>query len=95
MSMSREWSVSPEQRLQNWYSLAHYIGYHRKLLHLTIDQAAAFSGLTVSEWCALEDGWVPEDDGPVMHSVAETLQVSYLTLHFAAAVARFNQMGSV
>ena len=95
MSMLQNWSVSPEQRLQNSFSLAHYVGYHRKLLKLTIDQAAALSGLAVSEWCALEDGWVPEDDGPVMHAVAETLQVCYITLHFAAAVARFNQAGVV
>ncbi len=34
--------------------------------------------------------WVPED-GPVMHTIAGTLEADYLALSFCALVSRVNQ----
>jgi hypothetical protein len=45
-----------------WASaLARYTSDRRAQLGLTITRAAELSGMEVSQWCALEDGWVPED----------------------------------
>ena len=50
-------------------------------------------GLQVSEWCALETGWVP--DKCVLSAVAQTLDVGYLQLSFLAEVSRYNQIKPV
>ena len=95
MSMSQHWPVTTEQRLRNSYLLAHYVQSRREQMFLMLDQAATISGLSVSQWCAVEDGWVPEDNGPVLHALAETLEVGYTQISFIAAVARFNQTGEI
>ena len=44
-----------------------------------------------SEWCALEAGWVPDDESKLLWSIAGTLESSYLNVFFIAEVSRYNQ----
>ncbi len=59
----------------------------RRQLGLTIECAAALSGVAVSEWFALEDGaWVPDDPG-VIRAIAATLEANWVQVSFLALVA--------
>jgi hypothetical protein len=57
---------------------------------MSVERAAALAGLQVSEWCALEAGWVPENKC-VLHAVADTLEANYLQLSFLAEISNYNQ----
>ena len=56
--------------------LACYTRRRRVELGLTIERAAKLAGMELSEWCALESGWVPEaDDFARIEAIAATLQI--------------------
>ena len=56
--------------------LARYTRMRRIELGLSIERAARLAGLELSEWCALESGWVPEaDDFARIEAIAATLQI--------------------
>ena len=60
-------------------------------LGISIPEAADLSGINMWQWAAMEYGlWIPED-GPVMRSIAGTLEADYLALSFWALVSRVNQ----
>lgn len=59
-------------------------------LGLSVERAAALAGVAVSEWAALESGWVPTDDA-VLESVAEVIEACYLQLSLVAEVSLYNQ----
>lgn len=60
-------------------------------LGISIAEAADLSGVTMWQWAAMEYGlWIPED-GPILHSIAGTLEADYLALSFCALVSRVNQ----
>jgi len=44
-----------------------------------------------SEWCALEAGWIPDDESRLLRAIAGTLESGYLNLLFIAEVSRYNQ----
>ena len=44
-----------------------------------------------SEWCALEAGWIPDDESKLLWSIAGALESGYLNLLFIAEVSRYNQ----
>jgi hypothetical protein len=75
-----------DPRLQAPALLTYFIGRRRAILHLSIDEAARLSGLELSQWYALEAGWVPEDRLDIQ-AIAATLEVpeediqSFLDMH--------------
>lgn len=74
-------------------ALASTVQRRRQNLGMSVESAADLCGLQVSEWCALETGWVP--DKCVLSAVAQTLDVGYLQLSFLAEVSRYNQIKPV
>jgi hypothetical protein len=44
-----------------------------------------------SEWCALEAGWIPDNESRLLSAIAGTLESSYLNVFFIAEVSRYNQ----
>jgi hypothetical protein len=71
-------------------ALARYAARRRGELGLTVARAAELAGLEVSEWCALEFGWVPEELA-VIRAIAATLEVSWPDLDMLALFARCAQ----
>ena len=71
---------------------AHMLAQRRQDLGLSVAEAAALSGLEVSQWMALEEGaWIPEDDGPELQPLAETLEVNEFCLCLWVAISRHNR----
>ena len=66
-------------RARNALALANTVQRRRESLHMSIEGAADLAGMQVSEWCALEAGWVP-DALDVLRAVADTLELGYLHL---------------
>ena len=58
--------------------LASCIRHRREELGLSIERAAQLSGMVVSEWYALEAGWVPDDESGLLRAIAGTLESGYL-----------------
>jgi len=86
--------VSAADRILHALILASFIERRRKELGLTVERAAALAGIEVSQWYALECGWVPADQS-VLHAIADTVQVCHVQVSFLAEVADFNQSVSV
>jgi transcriptional regulator with XRE-family HTH domain len=49
---------------------------NRENAGLSVEQAARLSGMEVSEWAAIEDGYVPQTTAQ-LRSIAGTLEISY------------------
>ena len=71
--------------------LAHCIRHRRGELGLSIERAAELSGIVSAEWCALEAGWIPDNESGLLRAIAGTLESGYLNLWFIAEVSRYNQ----
>ena len=71
--------------------LARCVRRRRGELGLSIERAAELSGMEISEWCALESGWIPDDESKLLWSIAGALESGYLNLLFIAEVSRYNQ----
>lgn len=67
-------------------ALARFTVDHRLDLGMTLAQAAELSGLELSQWAALEAGWVPEDAN-LRRAIAATLQVDYTCYSFLATIS--------
>ena len=48
----------------------------RKTAGLSLEEAARLSGMEISQWMAIEDGSVPQDENR-LRAMAETMQVSF------------------
>lgn len=83
----------PAPRPFSWpLALARYIRWRRDELGLSLELAAELSGLELSEWCALESGWVPElDDMSRIQSIAATLEVGWMDFSVLVLMAQFQQ----
>src|SRR5262245_39123489 len=81
-----------QQANRFWWAstLARYTGKRREELGLTLAQATELSGLQISEWLGLEDGWVPEDLA-TLRAVAGALQVRWADFHMLAFLAKCSQ----
>jgi transcriptional regulator with XRE-family HTH domain len=78
---------TPESRRAWWASaLARYTSKRREELGMTLARAAELSGLELSEWCALESGWVPEEMDTI-RAIAGTLRVDWKDLSFLTCFA--------
>lgn len=71
-------------------SLARYVREHRQDLGMTVARAAELSGLELSEWYALEAGWVPQDR-KVHHAIAGALEVDISNIGILADIATIHQ----
>jgi hypothetical protein len=74
-------------------ALARYSRRRREELGLTEERAAQLAGLELSEWHALESGWVPEDMA-VIQAIAATLETSWAEYSFLALMAECQRMGA-
>jgi hypothetical protein len=76
-----------------WASgLARYTRRRREQLGLTIEHAAQLAGLELSQWCALESGWVPDpDDLSRIEAIAATLEIFWGDYSFLVLMAACQQ----
>jgi len=76
-----------------WTSgLARYTRRRREELGLSVERAAKLAGLELSEWYALESGWVPDsDDMNRIEAIAATLEVSWVDYSFLALMVTCQQ----
>jgi hypothetical protein len=72
-----------------WTSgLARYTRRRREELGLSVERAAELAGLELSEWYALESGWVPDpDDMNRIEAIAATLEIFWGDYSFLALMA--------
>jgi transcriptional regulator with XRE-family HTH domain len=56
-------------------------------LGLSIERAAKLTGLELSQWYALEAGWVPNLESGLLEAIAGTLEVSFPCVLFVADVS--------
>ena len=70
---------------RRWYAmaLARYAQKRREELELSVATAAELAGLELSQWYALESGWLPEDV-MVLDAIAGALSVSWTDLSLVA-----------
>jgi len=69
--------------------LAVWVHRRRTFLGLSTAAAAELAGLELSEWCALEAGWIPED--PAIRAIAATLQAAgWPEVGLVAELSRYN-----
>jgi predicted transcriptional regulator len=74
------------------FLLAGCIRARREELGLSMERTAELAGVELSEWCALEDGWVPSRlESKLLRSIAGALDACYGSVCFVAEVSRFNQ----
>ena len=71
--------------------LARCVRHRREQLGLSIERAAELSGIVSSEWCALEAGWIPDDESRLLRAIAGTLESGYIQTSFIAEISRYNQ----
>ncbi len=70
-------SYLPELRREAWGRLFGLsIRESRKGAGLTIEQAAPLAGIEVSEWEAIEHGYVPQDQN-LLRAMAATMEISF------------------
>jgi len=99
MSMYKNLPITPSMAVPGtslaWWilSLGRYVAGRREELGLSVAGAAELSGLAVSEWCALEEGWVPEDHDSIC-AVAGTLRVRWTELEAVASIVRIVQQSA-
>jgi predicted transcriptional regulator len=85
-------NIRSARRPNPWYAsaLARCVSTRRAQLGLTVEEAAELSGMEVSEWMALEAGWVPTDDR-VRRVIAGTLEVNTAQIVIIATIAQHHQ----
>ena len=83
-------NVSAAERIDMAMLLARSVRRRREQLGLSVQRAAELSGMVVSDWYALEAGWVPDDESQ-LRAVAGALETGYLNLSFIAEISRYNQ----
>jgi len=81
-------SYLPEIRRQSMGRLfAFCIQETRESAGLSVEQAAGLSGMSISEWLAIEDGCVPQDVNR-LRAMAGALEVSFETIASMVLVCR-------
>ena len=74
-------------------ALARYTHNRREELGMSVAAAAELAGLQLSEWYALEEGWVPQDLR-TLRAIAGALQVRWTDYDFLAFITGFRQQRS-
>jgi hypothetical protein len=68
----------PELRRQVWGRLfGLFIQGRRNEINMPVEEAAGLSGMTVSEWMAVEDGHVAQQDMDRLRAISATLELSW------------------
>jgi transcriptional regulator with XRE-family HTH domain len=81
--------TTKSDRIQNALALANTVQRRRENLGMSVERAADLAGMTVSQWFALEGGWVPGFG--VLRALAETLELGYMQVTFLAEISSYNQ----
>lgn len=71
-------------------ALARYVRRRRAELGMTVEEAAKLAGMQISEWLALEAGWVPSERSE-MRPIAEVLETSVSQISVLALICRHAQ----
>jgi Helix-turn-helix domain len=88
---TRVYDPFPEDpRLQPAAALAFFVERRRTRLNLSIEAAARLCGIELSQWHALESGWVPEDRLDIQ-AIASTLEVPEVDLQSFVDMHRLQQ----
>jgi transcriptional regulator with XRE-family HTH domain len=74
-------------RIYSGLSLGNTVQRRRLNLGMSVERAADLAGMQVSEWCALEAGWVP-NTLCVLRAIADTLELNALQLSFLAEISQ-------
>jgi transcriptional regulator with XRE-family HTH domain len=86
ISAPRHQTLSAGQPADLGLLLASCIRRRREELGLSIERAAELAGMAISEWCAREVGWVPEEESQ-LQAIAGILEVSFPCVLFVADVS--------
>ncbi len=84
-------TVSAAERADWAMLLARSVRQCRQQLGLPVQRAAELSGMVVSDWYALEAGWVPSVESGLLDSIAGALQSCHIQLPLTAEISRYNQ----
>ena len=76
----------------NTHLLARLVQCRCRELEMTAEHAAQLAGLALSEWYALECGWVPEEPG-TLRAIAAVLEISLPDLEMLATLSRSSWSG--
>ena len=85
---------SAPDRIFYTHLFARFVRERRRELRLTVSRAAELTGMTVSQWLALEAGWVPQDTHEI-RTISETLEVRTSDLGLMSIMSACAQEGSV
>jgi hypothetical protein len=91
MTAPKHPTVSAAERADMAMLLARSVRQRREQLGLSVQRAAELSGMVVSDWYALEAGWVPSTESGLLDSIAGTLQACHIQLPLIAEISRWNQ----
>jgi hypothetical protein len=67
--------------------LASCVRRRREDLGLSVERAAQLTGIEISQWHALETGWVPNLESGLLEAIAETLEACLPHVFFIAEVS--------
>ena len=84
-------AVSAAEHADMAMLLARNVRQRREQLGLSVKRAAELSGMVVSDWYALEAGWVPSVESGLLDSICGTLQSCHIQLPLIAEISRYNQ----
>jgi hypothetical protein len=76
----------------NAHLLARSVQCRRLGLKMTAEHAAKLAGLAISQWYALECGWVPEEQSTLL-AIAAVLETSLPDLETLATLSRSSWSG--
>ncbi len=85
---------SAPDRVFYTHLFARLVRDRRRALRLTVAQAAELTGVTTSEWVALEGGFVPQEYKTI-RTISETLEVRTGDLLMASIMSRLAQEQTV
>ena len=85
---------SAPDRVFYTHLFARLVRDRRRALRLTVAQAAELTGVTTSEWVALEAGYVPQEY-KMIRTVSETLEVRTGDQLMASIMSRLAQQQTV
>ena len=85
---------SRPDRVHYVHLFARLVRDRRRALCLTVAQAAELTGITTSEWVALEAGYVPQEY-KMIRTISETLEVRTGDLLMASIMSRLAQEQTV
>ena len=87
VSAPKHQTLSANQPADLGLLLANCIRRRREELGLSVERAAQLTGIEISQWQALEAGWVPDLESGLLEAIAETLEACFPHVLFIADVS--------